>query len=111
MDVNAVLAGTGQPQQITRGMRMDWRPSWSPDGGRVVYASGHEGSMDIFAIDPLGAGAPVNLTHQPVGFNSWAAAFSPDGGRLLVSAHGHAATPAWVGVSLAWPRSCCKPAC
>jgi hypothetical protein len=99
MDVDGVLAGTAQPRQVTSGPGFDWRPSWSPDGARLIYSSEQGDSLDVYAIDALGADAPINLTDNPA-LNSWDAKYSPDGSRIVVSANGHEATPAWATTSI-----------
>jgi Tol biopolymer transport system component len=41
--------GTGT--QLTYGDRVDLWPVWSPDGGRVVFASSRKGQWDLYEID------------------------------------------------------------
>lgn len=56
-----------------------WRPSWSPDGARIVYSEGAFASSDMRVV--AGTGGPVSrLPH-----GGSAAAWSPDGRRIAYS--------------------------
>ncbi|MBC8100029.1 MAG: PD40 domain-containing protein [Armatimonadetes bacterium] len=60
--------------------RLDWDPSWSPDGGaRVVWSSLRDFNLEIYAANSAG-GDPTRLTNTPA--RDWFAAWSPDGKRI-----------------------------
>jgi tetratricopeptide (TPR) repeat protein len=66
--------------QLTGFTGPSYDPTWSPDGGRVAFASQQNGHEDIWVISPNGAD-PRNLTQSSRGANkhpSW----SPDSRRL-----------------------------
>jgi len=77
--------GSAPPTQLTLGDYEDQYPAWSPDGGRLAFASArHEDwdielFRDIYLVDAQG-GEPVRLT----GCDSWyeAPAWSPDGSLI-----------------------------
>lgn len=48
-------------QRITRDSSLNLGPSWSPDGGRLVYASYQKGAPEIFSVD-LDKGQVSQLT-------------------------------------------------
>lgn len=59
---------------------MEDRPTWSPDGGRLAYASEQSGNWDIW-VKQISGGEPVNLTADHSGRDdrpSW----SPDGSQI-----------------------------
>ena len=50
--------------RVTRNGVGDFDPSWSPDGGRIVYASAPEaGNFEIYTIGADGSG-PRRLTRS-----------------------------------------------
>ena len=68
------------PMQLTVAVGVETEPSWSPEGGRLAYASNQSGNWDIW-VSQLGGGPPVNLTADHTGWDrnpSW----SPDGSRI-----------------------------
>ncbi len=58
-------------------------PDWSPDGTRIAFTSGRDGSYDIWVMDADG-GNQVNLTGNPAYESS--AAWSPDGTNIVFDA-------------------------
>jgi dipeptidyl aminopeptidase/acylaminoacyl peptidase len=55
------------------------RPSWSPDGSRVVYAARDSGGRwDVYVTASDGSGAPADLTNTPAA-NDRNPRWSPDG--------------------------------
>jgi TolB protein len=60
-------------------------PAWSPDGDRIAYVVGYEGSRTVWIVDADGTGARA-LTkprHDDMGV-----AWSPSGDRLVFSRDG-----------------------
>ena len=49
--------------QLTNGAGSDLRPSWSPDGRRIVFQSDRDGDPDIYIINADGSGL-TQLTHN-----------------------------------------------
>jgi len=67
----------GTASRFTFSPQTDWRPVWSPDGGRIAYASIQEGIPAIYVKPSTGAGKEELLLKKenPVVPASW----SPDG--------------------------------
>jgi Tol biopolymer transport system component/tRNA A-37 threonylcarbamoyl transferase component Bud32 len=66
--------------QVTSFAGVEDSPAWSPEGGRLAYASSQSGNDDIW-VTQVSGGAPVNRTADNVGRDgspSWA----PDGQSL-----------------------------
>lgn len=57
-------------------------PSWTPDGGRVLYNRLVSGDFEIFATSSAGGGSETNLTNTPTLGESWGS-LSPDGAKLI----------------------------
>jgi Tol biopolymer transport system component len=75
-DIVVMPARGGATRRLTntRG-REDVNPAWSPDGERLVYASGPLGSLELFVV-PADGGQARRLTR------GWSNAVEPDWGRL-----------------------------
>ena len=58
---------------------VDQSPSWSPDGGRIVFQSSRGGAMEIYVMNADGSGVD-RLTYDKN--LDWFPAWSPDGGRI-----------------------------
>ncbi len=61
--------------------KMDFSPTWSPDGSRIAFSSNRPGQYDIFVIDVAGENL-TNLTNSPE-IHEWVPSWSPDGTRIL----------------------------
>jgi Tol biopolymer transport system component len=64
---------------------MDEQPSWSPDGGKIVFVSNrdvyeHYGDREVYVMNADGSGQ-TNLTSRP-GIDQ-GPAWSPDGSRIV----------------------------
>jgi dipeptidyl aminopeptidase/acylaminoacyl peptidase len=77
--------GSGEPRQITDGDFEDDRPSWSPDGTRIAFASARQGDWDISTVSDIyvvaaEGGEPERVTalDGSCAVPSW----SPDGTRI-----------------------------
>jgi Tol biopolymer transport system component/DNA-binding winged helix-turn-helix (wHTH) protein len=72
------------PVQLESSVRLQWDPSFSPDGRRLAFGSDRSGSAQIWSSDANGGGA-VQLTHlkdlRPGG-SRW----SPDGAAIAFNA-------------------------
>jgi Tol biopolymer transport system component len=71
--------GTGTALPITEGATSDAHPSWSPDGGWIVFTSRRSGSAALWVVASDG-GAPIALTRGAT--DDVDPAWSPDGGRI-----------------------------
>ena len=69
---------------ITSGNRNDAAPRWSPDGKRLLYVSGEDGSSQLYCrwLDTGQTAKLTNLTSAPSGI-TW----SPDGKWISFSMH------------------------
>ena len=73
----------GRSTRLTFHSELDWLPTWTPDGGSVVFTSTRTGTVDIFLRVADGGGDVERLTDSPniqAGFS-----FSSDGSLLLVN--------------------------
>jgi TolB protein len=67
---------------------------FSPDGQRVVYASGGvqpsnpEGDEELYSMNVSDGSGKKNLTNNGTGVNEWYGAFSPDGQKILYVSRG-----------------------
>jgi TolB protein len=66
-------------EQITTHTSVDVDPSWSPDGGKIVFESERGGSRDIWVMNSDGTN-PVQLTSWPE--RERFPKFSPDGTKI-----------------------------
>jgi len=64
---------------LTNHYATDYRPAWSPDGGRVAFNSDRDGSLDVWVMNADGTN-PVRLTTSPA--LDIDPAWSPDGGKI-----------------------------
>lgn len=60
----------------------DWAPSWSPDGGRIVFGSNRNGNSDLFLMNSDGSNV-TQLTNNAA--NDSYPGWSPDGTKIVFS--------------------------
>jgi Tol biopolymer transport system component len=70
----------GVPTRLTSGDNERF-PVWSPDGSRVAFTSGRDGTFDILAKASNGTGEEAVLVHDTV--NKYPTSWSRDGKHLL----------------------------
>jgi Tol biopolymer transport system component/DNA-binding winged helix-turn-helix (wHTH) protein len=75
----ASTTGLGSPESVITSTREDTLPDYSPDGGRIAFASNQSGSWEIWSANADGSGSR-QLTNQAGAPGQ--ARWSPDG-RLL----------------------------
>jgi Tol biopolymer transport system component len=75
------LTGDEQPTQGQQSIAHE-RPSFSPDGSRILYSAGVGSNHDIYMMNVDGSNK-VRLTHDPA--NEWGPAWSPDGKQIVFS--------------------------
>jgi dipeptidyl aminopeptidase/acylaminoacyl peptidase len=81
-----VPSSGGRPHRLTSAEALDGSPSFSPDGGAVLFVSDRSGKPQPWTLS-LSGGEPSMLAETPNGTS--AAAWSPDGKQvLLVAASG-----------------------
>ena len=71
-DLFTVPVVGGSAKQLTTNAAYDAQPVWSPDGQQIAFASGREGSLDVYLVGKEG-GVPQRLTTHsgsevPLGF-------------------------------------------
>jgi|GEM_PF-2989184 len=83
---------TEQAARITSGDYYDSCPSWSPDGGKIAYASYREGMQNLWMVEVtagedgiVSSGEPVRIT---VGdFIDESPSWTPDGEKIVFSSN------------------------
>ncbi len=68
----------GDAERLTDDPWIEADPAWSPDGGRLAFASDRDGSLDLYVRD-LGTGSDRRVTE---GAAATMPAWSPDGSRI-----------------------------
>src|SRR2546423_445970 len=91
-------ADGGGQTRLPAGKADNWAPAWSPDGRAVAFVSNRDKNDEVYLMDADGGGQ-TNLTRSP-GTDENLPRWSPDGGRLVYTAQGHPATPAWMAINL-----------
>jgi WD40-like Beta Propeller Repeat len=85
----SLTPGDSLPIQITVGSSHDYQPRWSPDGGRIVFASDRTGRWGIWVVHPQGeAKGLILVAFDDVDGSSFAPTWTPDGLSLIVSSDG-----------------------
>lgn len=78
--IATVSIGGGQLQLLTDGMGDERHPSWSPDGGKIVFHSYRDGNYHLWTINKDGS----DLKQITFGyFDEREPQWSPDGTRIL----------------------------
>lgn len=72
--------GSGKQNVSNSASKDDWRPSWSPDGKKLVFESNRTGNFDVFVVNADGSGL-INLTPTSAQ-NDVQAVWSPDGAKI-----------------------------
>lgn len=88
-DLWALPARGGVAKRLLSSQLPASRPSWSPDGGRLLFQSGPDAAGRIRVLDTQ-EGTAVDLAGQPEG--SRHPTWHPDGSRIAISAPGPNAT-------------------
>jgi dipeptidyl aminopeptidase/acylaminoacyl peptidase len=71
---------------------IDFSPSWSPDGGRIVYASRAGEATNLYVVSSAG-GTPVSLTHDQ--YINTQPDWSRDGRRIVFSSNRGGSSQIW----------------
>ena len=78
LDIFVMNADGTHPVRLTEDARLNWLPSWSPDGKRIVFERAHEDDpiyCDIYMMNADGTGL-VNLTQTPL-VGEWNPSWKP----------------------------------
>jgi Tol biopolymer transport system component len=78
-DVFVVDVDGSHLRRLTYGGTQEYYPAWSPDGQRIAYTSGRDGSSELYVMDADG-GETRQLTAN--GSFNYAPAWSPDGAQI-----------------------------
>jgi len=82
--------GTGQ-MNITNNEADDRHPSWSPDGGKIAFASQRDGNYEVYTMNADGSGT-IRLTTNAAA--DYEPTWSPDGSRIAFES-GRDGVPNW----------------
>lgn len=75
------ISGSGKvAKQLTHSPNIDLAPSYSPDGGQIVFSSERAGGLHLFAMDS-GGGGVRRMTYS--GYQNDQADWSPDGQKIV----------------------------
>jgi TolB protein len=69
----------GRLRELTPGDLDGQIPNWSPNGRRIVFQGSTDAGVDVWAVNPDGAGL-TNLTNNGVSLNP---SYSPDGTKIV----------------------------
>ena len=78
LDIFVMNADGTHLVRLTEDARLNWLPSWSPDGKRIVFERAHEDDpiyCDIYMMNADGTGL-VNLTQTPL-VGEWNPSWKP----------------------------------
>lgn len=68
---------------VFREGRFDWDPAWSPDGGRLLWASLRDSNLELYVAPVDHLEERTRLTHDGLlGARDWFHAWSPDGTKI-----------------------------
>jgi Tol biopolymer transport system component len=81
-DIWVIDIARGVPSRVTFDNAPDWSPSWSPDGSKILYASGRT-TNDVYQKSSSGVGAEELVFKSDK--NEVATDWSPDGRYVLFS--------------------------
>ena len=97
--------GSGDHRLTTNPAR-DWYPSWSPDGGRIVFETDRDGLQELYVVNADGSAPPTRITHTsgPGVSARMVAARRPDRVRRRTGDLGHPARWHWAQVRRRGPE-------
>ena len=80
------VEGSAKPRRLTSNKAAESSPAWSPDSGKIAFASRREDDevSQIYVLDVAGGGEARRVTSSPLAAR--APVWSPDGQSLLYQA-------------------------
>src|SRR5215472_8480367 len=69
-----------EPVEPSAGVLRDHSPEWSPDGRKIAFVSKVGAADQVFIVDLIAGGPPIQVSSLPEG--AGAPAWSPDGARI-----------------------------
>jgi RHS repeat-associated protein len=84
-DVYMIDADGSNRTRLTNSSGVDWRPSWSPDSGKIVLLANRSANgYDVYVIDADGSNETRLTFSEDVDAN-WKPRWSPGGGKIAYS--------------------------
>ncbi len=82
IDAEGKLSPVGKPTKVTDGRFLDCHPSWSPDGGKIVFSSNRGVEEGLFIVE-LNGGNIKRLNIEGIdACGGYEPSWSPDGERI-----------------------------
>ncbi len=71
----------GKPKRLTQGSDLEFEPSFSPDGKRIIYVSWNDETKGKLMVIPVGGGSPTTMNTEKGIYRQ--PSFSPDGSKIV----------------------------